>query len=357
MIRQRFILVIICFLSSLLSDRSLAIASVTQFDFTSEFTLEPSSGYGNSRLDSNTAIAQSEPELNDDDLTVDESSQQIDRDLALAAMAVMFAASLFLLWILFKKPQPATESVGVDRDNDLEAAIEEGDEKEALAPLVLENKSDTDNVKATTDEEDCVPASIEWLVEKYQATIENEEISQPISTDGSVARIDVVAELIKDLQHSDRSLRRKAIWELAERGDPRSIQPLVNIVSDVNSLDKSLISNAITQIVHRSFQPINHRLFANLQHENPQIKKNAINDLSDLYLFIAPITKKLVQMQLDKDPEVSQTATQALRRLNISSHFDPGKNYRDRHSNSAAPKAKANLRLVSDLPADLDAEP
>ena len=363
MIREHFILVIICFLSSLLSDRQMAIASVPK-DFT-PITFEPSLDNRikvsrSEQLDYTLLLGQntsnqSEPQLEDGDLTVD-APRQIDRDLTLAAMAVMSVVSLFLLWILFKKPQPATESLGADRDNDLEPAIGE-EETELLQLDVRETENNTDGVDATINtEEDFASAGINWLVEQHRATMENEKTSQPIPTDLASADIDVVAELIRDLQHSDRQLRRKAIWELAERGDPRSIQPLSDLMPDVSSLDKSLISNAITQIVHRSFQPINHRLFANLQHQDPQIKKNAINDLSVLYSFIAPVTQKLVQMQLDKDPEVSQTAIRALRRLNISSYFEPDKNHRDRHS-TAARKAKANLHLVTDLPTELDAEP
>ncbi len=56
--------------------------------------------------------------------------------------------------------------------------------------------------------------------------------------------IDIVLELIQDLQHSDRNLRRKAIWELAKIGDLRSIQPLVKIIPQADSVDKNLILKA-----------------------------------------------------------------------------------------------------------------
>ena len=373
MIRERFISVIICsVLSSLLTDCGLAIASATQLDFTSEPTLAPSLGnrtvqdsrsqLGHTNyyksLKPNIAVAQPQPQLDNNDRLRDEgSSRKIDRNFSLAAMAIISAVSLLLLWILFQEPQ-ATADPATEGDNDLKLITEEEKQAQTLPPLnILETKSNTDGAEETvTTESDYATASIEWLIEKYQATVENEKTSQPIPIDCQIIDIDVVAELIQDLQHSNRRLRRKAIWELAELGDTRSIKPLVDMMPNVSSLDKSLISNAITQIVHRSFQSVNHRLFANLQHKNSQIKKNAINDLSDLYLFIAPVTKKLVQMQLDKDPEVSQTAVQALRRLNISSCFEPVRDYRDRHSNLIAKKAQTNLRLIRDLPAEIDAE-
>ena len=369
MIRERFILVIICsVLSSLLTDRSLAIASASsQLSLPSKFDLKSSLNnkiaYNNFYQPSNRerknlpeiAVARSKPQSNNNEgLTDEKSSREIDRNLSLVAMAVMFAVSLFLLWSLFRQPKQTAESLTLNEDNDLKPTSEADNQPETLPQLNSEIQSNTLSLKETVSNDS---DGIEWLVEKYQATVKHQETSHPTNYQFEVD-IDVVAELIKDLQQGDRRLRRKAIWELAERGDPRSIQPLVNIVSDVSSLDKSLISNAIAQIVHRNFQPINHRLFTNLQQDNPQVKKNAINDLSDLYLFIAPVAKKLLQMQLDSDPEVRQTAVEALRRLNINinSCSEPDRNYRDRYGNFVAKKAQVNLRLVGDLPIESDAE-
>ncbi len=124
--------------------------------------------------------------------------------------------------------------------------------------------------------------------------------------------IDLVFELIQDLQQSDRLVRRKAIWKLTHTGDFRAIEPLVAIIPDANSVDKSLILDAITRIAQRSWQPISNALFISLADENAEVKKNAIRDVTALYKSIFPLTQCLSQMLGDKDQEVQQTVKWAL---------------------------------------------
>ena len=94
------------------------------------------------------------------------------------------------------------------------------------------------------------------VVEK-KPIVENFEISQLTILNSDTLKIDVVVELIKYLQQPDEDFRREAIWELAKIGDSRAIEPLTEILSQVNSTDRSSIIKAITQITKRSFQPIN----------------------------------------------------------------------------------------------------
>jgi tetratricopeptide (TPR) repeat protein len=128
--------------------------------------------------------------------------------------------------------------------------------------------------------------------------------------------IDLVFELIKDLQQSDRELRRKAIWELAQTSDSRGIQPLVEIMPLLDSLDKSLILDAITKIAERSFKPLNNALVSSLNDQSSEVRKNAIRDLTILYESVSQITKRLNQMMEDSDQEVQQTAKWALKQFN-----------------------------------------
>jgi hypothetical protein len=127
--------------------------------------------------------------------------------------------------------------------------------------------------------------------------------------------IDLVFELIQDLQQSDRLLRRKAIWKLTHTGDFRAIEPLVAIIPEADSVDKSLILDAITRIAQRSWQPISNALFISLADENAEVKKNAIRDVTALYKSIFPLTQCLSQMLGDKDQEVQQTAKWALQQF------------------------------------------
>lgn len=126
-----------------------------------------------------------------------------------------------------------------------------------------------------------------------------------------------VVELIKYLQQPDEDLRRQAIWELAQIGDSRGIEPLIKILSQVNSIDRSLVIEAITQIARRSFQPIEELLFFTFDDANPETKQSAIRDLAVVYAFVAPITKQLARMQVDRDLQVRRTAKLAIEQLNL----------------------------------------
>ena len=135
----------------------------------------------------------------------------------------------------------------------------------------------------------------------------------------NTTEIDVVFELIQDLQLSDRDLRRKAIWELAQTTDSRALEPLVQIISQVDPLDKNLVLDAITQITFRNVKPINSALFTSLRDANSEVRKNAICDLVILYKPVSQITERLNQMLNDSDREVRQTAKWALKQFNQTS--------------------------------------
>lgn len=317
------------------------------------------------------------PTATRDDSMVDDPSREIDRRLSLIAMAITLAISLFLLWVLFKKQpqerQTIVELSTTDEPKKLQEVAENRvrsqSSTEANITVVSEVSSQEDNRGLPTFFGDLTNISkyegndilaknklMPWAMTPFVK--EGQSTNMSFQINYQAANIDVVDELIKDLQQSDRQLRRKAIWDLATKGDARSIEPLVELMSQVNSLDRGLISQAITQILHRSFQPINDELFNALQDENPDLRKSAIRDLTALYLFVAPITKQLVQMQLDADPEVSQTAIQALQQLNLSSFSKPFNDRAGEGINTLAPRkeGEANLHLVAYLLAELDTE-
>lgn len=259
---------------------------------------------------------------------VAEPSEAIDRRLALIAMAVTLIISLLLTINLFRRPKRkiAAELTVLEQSNCLEETREQPVENKQIAPSRLRSALHSQEV---TELDKSFEANRKFRNEALPPAKLPE--SPP-----DLVNIDVVAELISDLQQSDRQLRRKAIWELAERGDTRSLKPLIDILPYVSPLDKSLVNKAVTQIVYRSFQPINDRLFTKLQSRNPEIRKNAIRDLRDLYMFIAPVTKKLAQMQQDADRGVSQTATQALQQLNFGFSAQKSDNSHVHRPNSLA---------------------
>ncbi len=142
-----------------------------------------------------------------------------------------------------------------------------------------------------------------------------EPVNQVTIVTSKTTKIDLVFELIKDLQEGDRAIRRKAIWELAQKSDSRGIPPLIELMPKVDSLERNLILEAITQITSRTLQPMNRVLLESLEDENPQVRKNAIRDLTRLYQLMSNVTKRLSQMTEDADLEVQQTARWALQEL------------------------------------------
>jgi HEAT repeat protein len=137
----------------------------------------------------------------------------------------------------------------------------------------------------------------------------------PVKKDTSLSKIDIVDELIGDLQEPDSQKRRKAIWELAQRGDSRAIQPLVDLMIDSDSQQRSLILEALSQIGTKTLKPMNRALAISLQDDNAQVRKNAIRDLTRIYEVVAQTTQMLYHAADDPNPEVRETARWAIGQL------------------------------------------
>ncbi len=157
-----------------------------------------------------------------------------------------------------------------------------------------------------------------------------------------LAKIDIIEELIKELQNPDPVKRRKSIWELSQQGDSRAIQPLVDLIIDSDSKQISLILGALSEIGTRTLKPLNRALALSLQDRNPDVRKNAIRDLTRIYDLINQITQLLTHAVDDADPEVQETARWALNQLSqlskssgyqspspLHPSISPGDNYRE----------------------------
>ena len=290
---------------------------------TGDYSLENFHFFAQSRF-----MSQPEPQQDlSNNPTSPEASPKIDRSLSLLVMAVTSAISLWLLWLLFRKPLPNQEFMAelpaVKEQQDKDFAIAGGKLKSLkqvggeITPAQIYSVKDflelnQSNGNRVKDEPD--------LAATDMSVIEDLDVNDDlIKTNSNADYTDEVLQLMQDLQHSDRNTRRQAMWELAKIGDSRCIKPLMAIMPQGSSVDKSLIIKAITQITHRSFQPVNDQLFALLHDENPQVRIKAILDLTSYYKFVAPITQQLTQMQLDQDPEVRHLAKQALHKLNLNS--------------------------------------
>lgn len=128
-------------------------------------------------------------------------------------------------------------------------------------------------------------------------------------------RIGIVETAIQNLHSRDPDKRRQAIWELGQYGDSRAIQPLVDLTLDADSNERSLILAALSEIGVRTLKPMNRALAVSLQDENPDVRKNAIRDLTRVYDLMTQVAQLLNHASLDGDREVSETARWAIGKL------------------------------------------
>ncbi|WP_017651708.1 peptidoglycan-binding protein [Fortiea contorta] len=144
------------------------------------------------------------------------------------------------------------------------------------------------------------------------------EVSQmiPLESTSRLSKLSVVDQLIQDLHSTDPSLRRKAIWDLGQQGDSRAIQPLLDLMMDVDSQQRSLILAAVGEIGTRTLKPMNRALAISLQDESPQVRQNAIRDLTRVYDMMSQISQMLCHALEDSDAEVQSTAKYALNQMN-----------------------------------------
>ncbi|MEH1941569.1 MAG: peptidoglycan-binding protein [Nostoc sp.] len=131
-----------------------------------------------------------------------------------------------------------------------------------------------------------------------------------------LAKLNIVDELIQDLRSSDPTKRRKAIWNLGQQGDSRAIQPMVDLMIDADSQESSLILAALTEIGIRTLKPMNRALAISIQDESPQVRQNAIRDLTRVYDMMGQMSQMLRHALEDPDTEVQATARYALTQMN-----------------------------------------
>ena len=131
-----------------------------------------------------------------------------------------------------------------------------------------------------------------------------------------LSRVNIIDELVGELQSPDPTKRRKAVWELGQRGDSNAVQPLVDLIIDADSKERSLILAALSEIGIRVLKPMNRALAISLQDPNPEVRKNAIRDLTRIYDMAVQVSQMLSHVTEDPDPEVRETAFWALDQLN-----------------------------------------
>ncbi len=146
----------------------------------------------------------------------------------------------------------------------------------------------------------------------------------PLEKTSRLAKVNIVEELMKDLRSPDLTKRRKAIWDLGQQGDSRAIQPLMEVMIDADSQQRSLILAALAEIGTRTLKPMNRALAISLQDESPEVRQNAIRDLTRVYDMMAQISQMLCMAAEDSNAEVQATARYALSQMNRIRTLSPG---------------------------------
>jgi peptidoglycan hydrolase-like protein with peptidoglycan-binding domain len=149
----------------------------------------------------------------------------------------------------------------------------------------------------------------------HDQNVTSSELLAPETT-SRLAKVNIVDELVKDLGSTDPSKRRKAIWDLGQQGDSRAIQPLVDIMIDADSQQRSLILAALSEIGTRTLKPMNRALAMSLQDESPEVRQNAIRDLTRVYDMMTQLSQMLYHATHDNDANVQATAKYALSQMN-----------------------------------------
>lgn len=161
------------------------------------------------------------------------------------------------------------------------------------------------------------PAAVPSAAVPSAAAIPGPDTSALAATPPSrLSKVNIVDELIQDLGSPDPGVRRKAIWELGQRGNSVASQPLVSLMMDADSKERSLILAALAEISTRTLKPMNRALQLSLQDENPEVRKNAIRDMTRIYDLMGQAGKLLGHAASDEDADVRQTAAWAMDQFN-----------------------------------------
>jgi len=158
-----------------------------------------------------------------------------------------------------------------------------------------------------------------------ETTPESEKNNQllPVNETTRLPKLTIVEDLIQDLESVDPQKRRQAIWELGQRGNSLAVKPLLNLLFDSDSGQRTLILSALSEIGVKTIKPMNRALSLSLQDDNPEVRKNAIRDFTRMYELISTVSHMMCHAVDDPDEEVQEVAEWAvlqLRRISAMSN-------------------------------------
>ncbi|MEA5512032.1 HEAT repeat domain-containing protein [Crocosphaera sp. UHCC 0190] len=220
----------------------------------------------------------------------------------LLALIIITGSFSLVFWLFFRRPS------AYPKEKFEEELLTPQKEPEDLEPFVTSPKKSSVKNQIKSHQNGLKPL-ISSNISADQGSITIQETSR-------ISSRDPIETLIDDLQENDPKKRRKAIWELAQKADSRGMKPLVDLMIDTDSQERSLILEALSQISARTLRPMNQALAISLQDKNPQVRKNAIRDLTRIYELMSQISQLLCHAIDDTDREVQDTAKWAINQLN-----------------------------------------
>jgi len=130
-----------------------------------------------------------------------------------------------------------------------------------------------------------------------------------------VVQPSLIERAIQNLRSDNAADRRKAIWELGQRGDSRALRPLMDVLLNGDSKQRSLSIAALTSIGSRVLEPTLEAMALALRDPNPEVRTNAIRDLTQVYEQVTRLSQMMGMAARDPDQQVQQTASWALGKL------------------------------------------
>ena len=143
----------------------------------------------------------------------------------------------------------------------------------------------------------------------------NSAVDSALSSEIVTTKVSVMEHLLQDLHHPEPSQRKKAIWELGRRGDSRAIRPLVDLMLQSDSQQRSLILAVLAEISTRTLEPMQQALALSFQDDSPEVRKNALRDLTRIFDSMSQMGYFISNGVHDRDPSVRETAKWAMTQL------------------------------------------
>ena len=277
--------------------------------------------------DPSTASPDSNPELNlesvdpEDETAVATTNRDQSRILMLGLVILglgSFGTGL-VLWLAKRGARSADTSV--DSDTEIAPSVTMVEQSSGSSP------KDTQPITQLHD--DRLPTPVSTVSEPLNSepltseslspellSIKSQALSLDTTPESRVAKINIIDELIQDLASPDPTTRHKAIWELGQRGNSVAVQPLSSLLIEADSHEQGLVLAALSEISMKTLKPMNRAVALALQGDNPEVRKNAIRDLTRIYDSLGQVGRLLGHATVDSDPEVRQTANWALEQLN-----------------------------------------